>query len=257
MRSQTELPASRPRRGHGLLSWQVGEGWQAGGWAPQRPLPQERHAPMHMHPRAPREPAQPPTRPLGEGLLSPPLRAQPKRRKRSGGLRRPQAKPGQPQSPDPRVSRCHRNPPLVPLSVNRTRRLEGRVPRRGRRPARRGEGRGRCLVSGPGLPRHGGRGGGGLHGDPKRKRGRVCPFPPGHNSAARGGPRGALHPSRDQDPRGRDELGGKEQAGGSGCPGPIHRGVSVGDTEERKGGPDPTSSRPSRRLPCPAGLLNT
>lgn len=39
-------------------------------WAPQRPLPQERHAPMHMHPRVPREPAQPPTRPLGEGLLS-------------------------------------------------------------------------------------------------------------------------------------------------------------------------------------------
>nr|KAF6275457.1 hypothetical protein mMyoMyo1_010315 [Myotis myotis] len=82
---------------------------------------------------------------------------------------------------------------------------------------------------------------------PSKEEGMGVPLPPRALAQQPGGPSCALHPSNDQDPRGGDELGGKEQAGRPGCPRPIDRGVSVRDMS--RGGAVLTPPPPG---PCPA-----
>lgn len=144
--SKTELTLCPGRiTATGCLLGRWGRGGRQAGGHPRgpslrngtRPCTHVPHASMHSPPLSLREKAWSP----------PPLRPQPKGRKRSrrvGGCGGPRPRQATPRAPDPAASRCHRAPLLVPLSVNG--------------PVRRGEGSGSVWfqIRGPGLPRLGG-----------------------------------------------------------------------------------------------------
>lgn len=160
--------APQPHRALWLFSWQTGEGGQAGrsgrvGWAPQQPLPPQRHTLMHMHtPHPPADMHDLPNVAAGArpGLHLPNPRAK-RKEPLKWGMWRPLAKPG-PSCTHPAVSRgplarSHKALLLAPLPVNRTLRVGGKEAQA--RAQASGQQRGDVFGSrsqGLGLPRHGG-----------------------------------------------------------------------------------------------------